>query len=126
MTHGDFQAANILLDKNNIWLIDWENAKKRSVNYDALTFVLNARMLDQFYSTFLMFSQEDKNDQYNLFKKYLSHLDDNDRGLMLRVFLIENLIFALQQNNNKSFYSFDNYLLDYLEILEKIVKDMYL
>jgi len=125
MTHGDFQVANILLDKNNIWLIDWENAKKRSVNYDALTFVLNARMLDQFYSTFLMFSQQGKKDQYDLFKKHLSHLDDNDRGPMLRVFLIENLIFALQQNNNESFYSFDNYLVDYLEILEKIVKDMH-
>lgn len=124
MTHGDFQAANILLDKENIWLIDWENAKKRSANYDTLTFVLNARMLGQFYSTFLMFSQQGKNDQYGLFEKHLSYLDDNDTDLMLRIFLVENLIFSLQQNYNESFYTLDSYLIAYVEVLEKIIKDM--
>lgn len=124
MTHGDFQAANILLDENNIWLIDWENAKKRSVNYDTLTYVLNVRLIDQFYDTFLLFSQQSKNNQYDFFKKHLSYLDDNDLDQILRVFLVENLIFALQQNNNIKFYSLDKYLLDYLEEIEKIVKDM--
>ncbi|AKF25185.1 hypothetical protein YH65_07105 [Sulfurovum lithotrophicum] len=124
MTHGDFQAANILLDKDNIWLIDWENAKKRSVDYDALTFVLKARSIELFYDAFVMFYQQGKNKEYDLFKKSISCLDDNDVERMLRVFLVENLIFALQQNNNEMFYSFDTYLVDYLEIMEKIVKDL--
>lgn len=124
MTHGDFQDANILLDKDNIWLIDWENAKKRSINYDTLTYVLNARILNQFHNTYIMFSQQARNKQYDLFKKYLSNLDDQDIDQVLRIFLVENLIFALQQNNNENFYSFDKYLIDYLNILEDIIQDI--
>lgn len=124
MTHGDFQAANILLDKDNIWLIDWENAKERSVNYDTFTFALKARILNQFYDTFVKFYREGNSDEYELFKKNISCLNDNDMELMLRVFLVENLLFALQQNNNESFYSLDTYLVDYIKILEKIIKDL--
>ncbi len=125
-THGDFQVANILLDKDNIWLIDWENAKKRSVYYDALTFSLYARVLNLFYSTFTEFYQQSNNTQFQTFKKHLSHLDENDMNLMLRIFLVENLIFALQQNDNEHFYSPDGYLFDYLKILEKIIGELHL
>lgn len=42
LTHGDFQPANILCG-SNVWLIDWEYSKERSVFYDALTFFLKSR-----------------------------------------------------------------------------------
>jgi len=124
MTHGDFQDANILSDNNSIWLIDWENAKKRSIHYDALTWVLNARFPNKFYNVFKSFLKEEKNEKYDFFKKLIPLLDSNKKDVMLRIFLVENLIYALQQNNNVRFYSLDDYLVSYLDIVEKITKEM--
>lgn len=43
LSHGDFQAANILLDKSRVWLIDWEYAGLRSLYFDAFCQELNSR-----------------------------------------------------------------------------------
>ncbi|MCB9130523.1 MAG: phosphotransferase [Anaerolineales bacterium] len=43
LTHGDFQPANILVNEDGIWLIDWEFSGQRQAGYDALTLALNAR-----------------------------------------------------------------------------------
>ncbi len=43
MTHGDFQAANILVDSDPIWLIDWEHAGLRHATYDGLGYLLRNR-----------------------------------------------------------------------------------
>lgn len=41
--HGDFQPANILIDENRVWLIDWENAGRKQAGYDWLVFATNSR-----------------------------------------------------------------------------------
>jgi hypothetical protein len=43
LTHGDFQPANILVDGEQVWLIDWEYAARRQAGYDALVFALQSR-----------------------------------------------------------------------------------
>jgi aminoglycoside phosphotransferase len=45
VTHGDFQAANILWDQaqKKLWLIDWEYSGIRSVYFDAFCMRLNSR-----------------------------------------------------------------------------------
>lgn len=43
LTHGDFQAGNILVDNDKIWIIDWEYAARRQMGYDTLLFMTNAR-----------------------------------------------------------------------------------
>ena len=45
-SHGDFQPANIMVDKskdNQMYIIDWEYTSKRSIFYDALVFSTDAR-----------------------------------------------------------------------------------
>ena len=44
-SHGDFQPANILIDRadKSLCLIDWEYSKKRSIYYDALVFATQCR-----------------------------------------------------------------------------------
>jgi hypothetical protein len=42
-SHGDFQPGNILHDKGEIWLIDWEFSKERQRQFDFLTYILGAR-----------------------------------------------------------------------------------
>ena len=43
VAHGDFQPANILLDGESPWLIDWEYSSRRQAGYDALVYGLSAR-----------------------------------------------------------------------------------
>ena len=43
VTHGDFQPANIVVNDEGTWLIDWENSKERQAGYDWLTMNTEAR-----------------------------------------------------------------------------------
>ncbi len=43
LSHGDFQAANILAQGNTIWLIDWEYSDIRSIYYDSICLHVNSR-----------------------------------------------------------------------------------
>ena len=43
LSHGDFQAANILSEDEKIWLIDWEYAAIRSIYFDSLCMRVNSR-----------------------------------------------------------------------------------
>lgn len=43
LSHGDYQAANILLDDDRVWLIDWEYSDLRSLYFDSFCLVLNTR-----------------------------------------------------------------------------------
>jgi hypothetical protein len=41
--HGDFQPANVLRSEQGVWLIDWECAGRRQLAYDSLVYSLAAR-----------------------------------------------------------------------------------
>lgn len=43
LCHGDFQPANILLNADGPWLIDWEYATHRQAAYDLLVYALSSR-----------------------------------------------------------------------------------
>lgn len=43
LTHGDFQPANILVNEEGVWLIDWEYAARRQIGYDVFVYTLQAR-----------------------------------------------------------------------------------
>lgn len=42
-THGDLQAANIIVTNERSWLIDWEYTDQRQASYDVLVFILQSR-----------------------------------------------------------------------------------
>ena len=43
VTHGDFQPANILVNEDRVWLIDWEYSSRRQAGYDAFVYGLRSR-----------------------------------------------------------------------------------
>lgn len=43
LTHGDFQAGNVLVSGRTAWLIDWEYSGIRQALYDPLVFTLGSR-----------------------------------------------------------------------------------
>ena len=42
-THGDFQAGNVLVARDAVWLIDWEYTGRRQAGFDLLTHRLASR-----------------------------------------------------------------------------------
>jgi len=43
MSHGDLQAGNVLVEDDKVWVIDWERADLRILEYDGLTLALDSR-----------------------------------------------------------------------------------
>lgn len=43
ISHGDYQSANVLLDGDKVWIIDWEYSQLRSLYYDVFCMKLNSR-----------------------------------------------------------------------------------
>ncbi|MBI9070770.1 MAG: phosphotransferase [Melioribacteraceae bacterium] len=121
LTHGDFQAANILFEGSKVWLIDWENAKKRNINYDYLTFLTDARTISIFKKSFIILFNRSEDNLKNDYP-YLSF--SLPIKLSLKIFLIENLIFALEQNNNENFYDIDDYLTQYIQLTTAILNEI--
>ncbi len=43
LAHGDFQPANVLVNNEGVWIIDWEQLSRRQLGYDLLVFALSSR-----------------------------------------------------------------------------------
>ncbi len=107
--HGDFQAANILVEGTKIWMIDWEYAAQRQAGYDALVFELAARRPHELAARIAQFVNDGPR--------------DGPIGVMLRagrwpgvlwreagirrqasaLFLLEELVMHLEENANPCF-----------------------
>lgn len=99
-THGDFQAANILVDTNNknkIYLIDWEYTDQRSIFYDALVFELNARSPKNFGNRLKRLFMSGDNSWQWCFKN--SKQKNSLTKWLIGLFLIEDLLVRLVELN---------------------------
>jgi hypothetical protein len=77
-SHGDFQPGNILYDRGNIWLIDWEYSRERQRQYDLLTYSIQVRF---------------PNDLAKRITAYAGSLPDASQLWRLRLFLLESILF---------------------------------
>jgi hypothetical protein len=94
-SHGDFQAANILVKDKNYKVIDWEASNKRYYLYDVFTLLSKIR------------SNIPLIDAINNFKKVETNLDNtysrNKDEIIL--FIIEELRFNINEEFSENFYS---------------------
>jgi len=103
-SHGDFQEGNIIYDGKKVWIIDWEYTRTRQISYDLLVLLLKPRNIINYHTRFIDFknnirSKEQKwiiNQWYN---KKSNNIGDTD----LLLFIIEELDFFIEQNNNNKF-----------------------
>lgn len=80
--HGDFQPGNILYDRGQIWLIDWEYSKDRSRMFDLMTYELRMR-----YTPGLA----------KRITRRAAACIDNCALDQLRLFVLESLLFECEQ-----------------------------
>jgi len=106
-THGDFQPANILVEKEKVWLIDWEYTGLRQIDFDSFVYDLNSRSPLDFQERFI--------------KQFREQNSNSEAELKLLVFLLEELQLRLEEVDNPLFKSSDLGLKTYLNELEKII-----
>lgn len=104
-THGDFQPANILLNHDGTWLIDWEYSARRQSGYDALVFALGARAMDGLAQRIQTLLRADTDEPWQLLNTWpsLSWHSRPVRYVYLTLFLLEELVLHLQENANSLF-----------------------
>ncbi len=106
--HGDFQSGNILVDSTeNVWIVDWEHSQIRQFAYDYFVFALQSR-----YPKGLTYRIQEFIHNKTYFEKLLpyipSHLqnilaDKRLREVSLLLFLLEELLWNIQENANSMF-----------------------
>lgn len=106
-THGDFQPANMLVDQEKVWLIDWEYSAQRQSTYDWLVFGLNSRFPHGLADRLQTFVK----------KGTLSVIsgefwkDERSRHVSSLVFCLEEMLLYLEENSNPRFFRLSGALL---------------
>lgn len=105
LTHGDFQAGNILQNQDGTWLIDWEYSARRQSGYDALVFALGARAPQGLAQRVQALLAGDEADQASILNTWrgLDWHNRQTRQVYLAIFLLEELALHLEENANSFF-----------------------
>lgn len=108
-THGDFQSANILVDGNLTWLIDWEYTAERQIAYDALVFALKARFLQGLKQRILQAIKDDFQGCEQLLELIpdIQRHNIDKRRSMLMLFLLEDMELKVIEACNSVFFGLD-------------------
>ena len=117
-SHGDFQPANILVDNadQQLYLIDWEYAAKRSVYFDALVFATQCRS-PQGLAVRVRAILNETDISWNWCIKNASTKLSN---LALIIFLIEDLMVRLSELQIPNIISKDEGLNVWMDEVKKI------
>ena len=106
-THGDFHAANMLIEKDHFWLIDWEYSSRRQIAYDALVYSLASRFprdLNKRIGHALKGVSSDCEFLMSIWPM-IEWRNKIQRQIIISLFLLEELELKLKENNNSEFKS---------------------
>ncbi|MDB4110570.1 phosphotransferase [Amylibacter sp.] len=102
-THGDFQPANILVPsptvKENVYLIDWEYSGVRCSHYDLCVYHLNARSPAGLAKRAGLLFGDAASLAEVIASIGLNQEVASDKNFLLLTFLIEELLFRLNDSN---------------------------
>jgi aminoglycoside phosphotransferase len=110
LAHGDFQPANILVDADRLWLIDWEYSGRRQAAYDLLTYKLGSRFTRGLSGRLQKFIAHGIPDvgRWPDFSGYANGWQDSRSRLCYGLlFLLEELALRLEENDNPAFIQMD-------------------
>ena len=129
MTHGDFQEANILTKDGTIkdtFLIDWEYCGRRTIAFDHLVNTLNTRNphgLAARIRRYLTFASEPQYSQGLWHRRF--QWDNLTVQQELALFLIEELLFRLEEASLANLRVLPNGSLVFLNEIHKFLNVRY-
>ena len=105
--HGDLHEGNILSNGEKYWILDWENSGQNQICYDLFLLLIGSRIEKILKINFFKILNNDLDDeQLKLINNWpevnLSKI--NTRKVYLIIFLLEDLIFHIDEKNNQVFY----------------------
>ena len=106
--HGDFQDGNILVDASSqVWIVDWEHARQRQVAYDYLVFALRSRFPGGLAARIQAALENPALALCSLpaVHPHVRRLTADTRlwAITLTLFVLEDLLWNLQENANPVF-----------------------
>ena len=125
ITHGDFQPGNILYDGNKTWILDWEYSRRRQIGNDLFVLILNPRNPIGFACRFLNLANnklKEINRSLLLNWPFLNWQNESSRRISLRLYLLEEIDFLLEENDNPFFYGQTYGLNPFLNELKQIMR----
>ena len=125
--HGDFHQGNVLANRDNFWILDWEYSGEKQIGYDLLILLIESRIEKGFAERFLKIV----NNQFdNLQKSLIDNWPELDwengssKKVNLVVFLLEDLLFHLNESKNDLFFNNIEILKLRRDELKKIVDNL--
>jgi len=104
--HGDFQEGNIIYDGEKTWILDWEYSGRKQIGYDLFVLLLKSRVSNDFSNRFIMLMNNRINvDQMELINHWpeIKWNTKPFKKIYLRLFLLEELDFHIEENRNVYF-----------------------
>ena len=125
--HGDFHQGNILSDGEEFWILDWEYSGEKQIGYDLFILLLDSRIEQGFSSRFLNLVNNQLDDfQKKIIDNWpeLKWNDNSHRTIYLLVFLLEELVFYINESQNHLFYKKTNILENRCKEIKQIVDSL--
>lgn len=104
--HGDFHQGNIITNGKQYWILDWENSVKNQIGYDLFIYLIDSRTDLGFAKKFMSLINFDFDVTKKSMIKYWPELIDDNfvfKREYLLFFLMEEILFYLDELNNKLF-----------------------
>lgn len=118
LTHGDFQPANILVNGQDYWIIDWEYAARRQIGYDQLVLDCDARTGERLKPRLTDFVERQPLE--SMLELHRDFSQKSYRNVAVELFLLEELALRLSENTNAQFTQLDHGLTSLISELESL------
>ena len=124
IAHGDFQPANIIINNDNYWLIDWEYSHRRQAGYDGLVYLLKSRFPYGMAKRLKSLLKDDRIWTEPILCKWPDDgkIDLQRKRFILAIFLLEELSLRIEENSNPMFKKLGSGFYDFINELPKILE----
>jgi hypothetical protein len=107
IVHGDFQPANIIINNDCYWLIDWEYSCRKQAEYDELVYLLKSRFPCGMARRLKNLLKGDRMWTDPILYEWpgtvIGKMSFRRKRLILAIFLLEELSLRIEENSNPMF-----------------------
>lgn len=126
IVHGDFQPANIIINNDCYWMIDWEYSCRRQAEYDKLVYLLESRFPGGLAQRLKNLLKDDRMWADPALCKWsgtgIGKMSFRNKRLILAIFLLEELSLRMEENSNPMFKKLGSGFYDFINEFPKALE----